>query len=94
MTPTYATLLSTLDDGVLTLTLNRPDKLNAWTYQLGAELRASILAANDNPLVEAMVVTGAGRAFCAGADIALVFDAQSKDEPPYKAQAQPEDWVA
>lgn len=94
MTPTYATLLSTLDDGVLTLTLNRPDKLNAWTYQLGAELRAAIIAANDNSLVEAMVVTGAGRAFCAGADIALVFDAQSKDEPPYKAQAQPEDWVA
>ena len=41
-----------------------------------------------------MVVTGAGRAFCAGADISLVFDAQSKDEPPYKAQAQAEDWVA
>ena len=94
MTSIYTTLLSALETGVLTITLNRPDKLNAWTYQLGAELRAAIIAANDDPLVDAMVVTGAGRAFCAGADISLVFDAQSKDEPPFKAQAQPEDWVA
>ena len=93
MTSTYETILTTLDDGILTITLNRPDKMNAWTFQLGAELRAAVIAANDNPAVDAMVVTGAGRAFCAGADISLVFDAQSKAEPPYKAQAQPEDWV-
>ena len=93
MTSTYETLLTTLDDGILVITLNRPDKLNAWTFQLGAELRAAVIAANDNPAVDAMVVTGAGRAFCAGADISLVFDAQSKAEPPYKAQALPEDWV-
>ena len=39
MTSTYETLLTTLDDGILTITLNRPDKMNAWTFQLGAELR-------------------------------------------------------
>lgn len=94
MTQPYTTLLSTLDDGVLTITLNRADKLNAWTYQMGAELRAAITAANDNPEVDALVVTGAGRAFCAGADISLVFDAQSKQAPPFKTEARTEDWVA
>ncbi len=93
MPSTYETILTTLDDGILVVSLNRPDKLNAWTFQLGAELRAAVVAANDNPQVDAMVVTGAGRAFCAGADISLVFDAQSKTEPPFKAQAQADDWV-
>lgn len=90
----FETLLTALDDGVLTITLNRPDKLNAWTYQMGAELRAAIIVANDNPEVDALVVTGSGRAFCAGADISLVFDAQSKQAPPYREQAQTGDWVA
>ena len=81
-------------DGVLTITLNRPDKLNAYTYQMGAELRAALAAANADEAVTAMVVTGAGRGFCAGADIEMVFDAQSKSSPPYKAEARAEDWVA
>jgi 2-(1,2-epoxy-1,2-dihydrophenyl)acetyl-CoA isomerase len=94
MTQTYATLLAARDDGVLTLTLNRPDKLNAWTYRMGAELRQAIIAANEDADINAIVVTGAGRAFCAGADIAEVFDAQTKAEVPYKAEAQTADWVA
>jgi len=91
--PAYETLHVTNDDGVLTVTLNRPDKLNAWTYQMGAELRAVLLAANAAPDVIAMVVTGAGRGFCAGADIAMVFDAQAAAPPPYKEDAQTADWV-
>ena len=59
MTRQFETLLSARDDGILTITLNRPDKLNAWTYQMGAELREAILAANADPAVDAMVVTGA-----------------------------------
>ncbi len=94
MTATLETLCTDLVDGVLTITLNRPAKLNAWTYQMGAELRAVILAANAEPAVDAMVLTGAGRAFCAGADISLVFDAQSTQAPPYKVEARTEDWVA
>jgi enoyl-CoA hydratase/carnithine racemase len=93
-TTTFVTLLVDLDVSVLTITLNRPDKLNAWTYQMGAELRKVILAANDDPRVEAIVVTGAGRGFCAGADIEMVFDAQSKAEPPFRAEAKADDWVA
>lgn len=94
MTHNFETILTELNDGVLTITLNRPDKLNAWTYQMGAELRSTIIAANEDAAVNAMVLTGAGRAFCAGADISLVFDAQSKQAPPFRAEAQTEDWVA
>ena len=91
--PDYATIDVANDGGVLTLSLNRPDKLNAWTYQMGAELRAALLAANAAPDVIAIIVTGAGRGFCAGADIAMVFDAQTMAQPPYKEEAQAADWV-
>lgn len=89
----YATILTTLSERILTITLNRPDKLNAWTFQMGAELRAAIVAANADAAIDAMIVTGAGRAFCAGADIAMVFDAQSQAEPPFKAEACAAQWV-
>lgn len=72
----YETILTDVDDGLLIVTLNRPEKLNAWTYRMGAELSAAVAAANDDPDIEAIVVTGAGRGFCAGADIGDVFDAQ------------------
>ena len=54
---------------VAIITLNRPEKLNAWTYQMGAELSRAVAEANDNEDINAIVVTGAGRGFCAGADI-------------------------
>ena len=60
---------STLDDGVLTLTLNRPDKLNAYTAQMGRELAAAFRRADSDDAVRVVVVTGAGKHFCAGADI-------------------------
>ena len=93
MTTPYDTLLSAECDGILVLSLNRPDKLNAWTYQMGAELRAALLAANDDDRIDAVIVTGSGRAFCAGADISLVFDRQLNSDPPYKDAAHTEDWV-
>ena len=52
------------------ITMNRPEKLNAWTGKMGGEMRQAIIEANDDPSVGAIVLTGAGRAFCAGADIA------------------------
>lgn len=55
------------------ITLNRPEKLNAWTGQMTAELMAAIGAANDGDQIGAIIVTGAGRAFCAGADIKQAF---------------------
>ena len=65
----YETLLTEQDQGVLRITLNRPERLNAWTYRMGAELSDAVNAANEDNDVIAMVITGAGRGFCAGADI-------------------------
>jgi enoyl-CoA hydratase/carnithine racemase len=64
-----ATVDAALADGVLTLTLNRPDKLNAYTATMGRELEAAFRRADADDAVRAVVVTGAGRAFCAGADM-------------------------
>ena len=65
----YEHIAAELKDKVLTLTLNRPDKLNAYTAQMGRELEDAFLRADDNDEVRAIIVTGAGRGFCAGADI-------------------------
>lgn len=56
-------------DRVAVLTLNRPDKLNAFTGRMGAELGAAYRACDEDDDVRAVVVTGAGRGFCAGADL-------------------------
>jgi Enoyl-CoA hydratase/carnithine racemase len=63
-------------DDVLLITLNRPERLNAWTAQMSAELTEAIEAADADPSVGAVVMTGAGRGFCAGADIEATFNAQ------------------
>src|SRR5262245_4568270 len=65
----YETLLTELADGVMTVTLNRPDKLNAFNTVMSRELIDFFTSVNSNDAVRAIVVTGAGRAFCAGADI-------------------------
>src|SRR5436305_4545238 len=56
-------------DGVLTITLNRPDRLNAFTPTMLGELLEALDRADADDDVRAVVVTGAGRAFCAGADL-------------------------
>src|SRR5262245_41137794 len=66
---TYETLLAELDQGVMTLTLNRPDRLNAFNTLMSRELIDFFQRVNTMDEVRAIVVTGAGRAFCAGADI-------------------------
>jgi enoyl-CoA hydratase/carnithine racemase len=68
-TPTYETVRYDATDGIATVTLNRPEHLNAWTSQLGAELGDAMAEADGDDEVRAVVVTGAGRAFCAGADL-------------------------
>jgi len=75
-------------DQVLTITLDRPERLNAWTPTMAAELIAAFDAADSDDDVRAIVVTGAGRGFCAGADLAAggsTFDwreRQATDEIP------------
>ncbi|MFN8642861.1 MAG: crotonase/enoyl-CoA hydratase family protein [Candidatus Binatia bacterium] len=56
-------------DRILTITLDRPDRLNAFTERMGGELIAAIDAADADDAVRAIIVTGAGRGFCAGADL-------------------------
>ncbi|WP_062352514.1 enoyl-CoA hydratase-related protein [Herbidospora yilanensis] len=61
-------VLSDLADGVLTLTFNRPERLNAWTEALGTRYFDLLTQAEADPAVRVIVVTGAGKGFCAGAD--------------------------
>jgi enoyl-CoA hydratase/carnithine racemase len=65
----YETLEYRVDDGILTLTLNRPDQLNAFTVKMAEELVAAFQRASAEDAVRAIVVTGSGRAFCAGMDL-------------------------
>jgi len=62
-------LITSLADGVLEITLNRPDQLNAFTVGMHRLLRAAMKNARDNPQVRAIILTGAGRGFCAGQDL-------------------------
>src|SRR5580704_11576847 len=66
----FEQILTRVDDGVMTITLNRPERLNAWTATMGRELIAAFDLADGDDEVRAVVVTGAGRGFCAGADLA------------------------
>jgi 2-(1,2-epoxy-1,2-dihydrophenyl)acetyl-CoA isomerase len=63
------TLLTSRDGAVLTLTLNRPEAYNAFTRELHAELHAALTGEAAEPAVRAVVITGAGKAFCSGQDI-------------------------
>ena len=64
-----ANILYDVEDGVATITLHRPEKLNAYTTEMGDEVVAAFAAARDDAAVRAVILTGAGRAFCAGVDL-------------------------
>jgi enoyl-CoA hydratase/carnithine racemase len=65
----YRDILYDVSENIATITLNRPDKLNAWTPTMGGEIRAALEAAVADPAVRVIILTGAGRGFCAGADM-------------------------
>ena len=80
-------------DRVATVTMNRPEKMNAWTPTMGAEMRAAMMDAEHDPNVGAIIVTGAGRAYCAGADMgALSNIAQGKSSA--RGAEQQDEWMA
>ena len=65
----YETVLYDVSDRICTVTLNRPEKLNAWTRQMHLDLKDAMHKAGADPEVRAIILTGAGRGFCAGADM-------------------------
>jgi len=72
MIPVPATFRYDEAGGVATITLDRPDRLNALTFEVYAELRDLLAALADRPAVRAVIMTGAGRAFCSGGDVELI----------------------
>src|ERR1044071_7479363 len=82
----YETILTDLADYIFTITINRPDKLNALYTQMIHELIDAFDVADADDAARAIIVTGAGRAFCAGADLstgARTFDRAARpDRPP------------
>lgn len=69
MANSYQTILVDRKNGVAELTLNRPEKMNALNYRLQQEFSDALLAADEDAQIGAIIVTGAGRAFCAGIDL-------------------------
>ena len=65
----YLDILYTVEDGVAVVTLNRPDQLNAWRAEMEREVREAMARAGGDDAVRVIVLTGAGRGFCAGADM-------------------------
>jgi len=89
----YETLLYEHDGPILTLTLNRPDKLNAYTATMGLELEDAFRRADADDAVRVVIVTGAGRGFCAGADIssgAGAFDSKAEGSVAFGGNATPD----
>jgi len=77
----YSQITCEIDGTIMVITLNRPDKLNAYTGTMGSEIEAAFRKADADDQVRAVIVTGSGRAFCAGADVsggASSFDTSGK----------------
>src|SRR3982074_2592094 len=91
----YEQILYRVDNKVAVVTLNRPEGLNAWTPVTHAEVKAAMRAATDDPEVRVVVLSGAGRGFCAGADMSALQGIQSgerrarRSEEPFDREAHP-----
>jgi enoyl-CoA hydratase/carnithine racemase len=87
--PTFQTIALSVDDHVATLTLNRPDRLNAFTGQMMVDMIAAFDWTDRDDAVRAVIVTGAGKGFCAGADLgagAQTFDYDARDDRPERGE--------
>ncbi len=77
----YEQILYSVDNLVATITLNRPDKLNAWTQTMEQEITAAIQSAAADDSVRVIILTGAGKGFCAGADMSLLSAISQESSP-------------
>jgi enoyl-CoA hydratase/carnithine racemase len=87
----YESIDYTIEESILTITLNRPDQLNAFTKEMADELEDAFTRANLDDEARAVVITGAGRAFCAGMDLSVegnVFGLDEELEPTIEDLAQ------
>jgi len=89
MAPEAPVLLSTIENRVCLLTLNRPDSRNAMSKDLRSALRQAILDADDNPDISVVAITGAGTAFCAGADLKEVSSGERRRGPLHQQERSP-----
>src|SRR5260370_13412565 len=97
----FAEIIYEKKDRVATVTMNRPEKMNAWTPKMGAEMRTAMMDAERDPEVGAIIVTSAGRAYCAGADMGALSNiaagnasaaARTAEEPDPWLRPQPADY--
>jgi enoyl-CoA hydratase/carnithine racemase len=77
----YTEIIYEKSDRVATITLNRPARLNAFNARMGMEIKSAMLDAEHDDTICAIVVTGAGRAFCSGADQKMAAEMGSGFEP-------------
>ena len=88
---TYEDILFDVRDGIATITLNRPARLNASTPAMWASIRAALEVSAADPGVKVIILTGAGRGFCAGADMAELGDISAAGGLPEAAAFEPFD---
>ncbi|MDZ4777515.1 MAG: crotonase/enoyl-CoA hydratase family protein [Alphaproteobacteria bacterium] len=87
----FETCYLDIADGVAVLTLNRPDRMNAFTGQMMLDMIAAFDQTDADDAVKVVIVTGAGRAFCAGADLgagAKTFDYEARDDRPDRGEKE------
>jgi enoyl-CoA hydratase/carnithine racemase len=90
----YEQILYEVDEPAATIILNRPKQLNAWTDRMAAEVKHALAQAEEDERVVAIILTGAGRGFCSGADMHLlrgISEGKGAEEVPAELAAEPGD---